>query len=198
MDDVLSDQSLREMFPKVPRDEWLKLARARELAHWTETNRFCGKCGTAMVRHPDPAERAMKCPACGYLAYPHITSAVIVLVKKGDRILLQRNSHYRLPHWSLVAGFVDPAETFEEAVAREAREEASIEIGNIRYFGSQIWPFPSNIMVGFTADWVSGELKPDGEEIVASGWFGRDDLPDLPRPISIARKLIDAWGEGRV
>ena len=76
---VLDDNALREMFPRVSREEWLDLARARELAHWTETNRFCGKCGTAMVRHPDPAERAMKCPACGYLAYPHITTAVIAL-----------------------------------------------------------------------------------------------------------------------
>lgn len=195
---TVDDRTLREMFASATPEEWRALANRHELENWRETNRFCGRCGAPMEPHPDPAERALKCGACGYLVYPRITPAVIVLVKKGDRILLQRNSHYRLPHWTLVAGFLDPAESFEEAVRREVREESSIEIAHIRYFGSQIWPFPSNIMVGFVADWVSGELRPDGVEVVESGWFARDALPSIPKKVSIARRLIDAWLDGRV
>jgi len=190
--------NLRELFSTMDPASWRGLARERELDHWMETNRFCGRCGAPTEPHPNPAERARVCPACGNLAYPHVTSAVIVLVKRGNRILLQRNSHYNLPHWTLVAGFLDPAETFEEAVRREIREEASIEVRHIRYFDSQIWPFPSNIMVGFSAEWAGGDLKPDGEEIVESGWFGRDDLPSIPGKVSLARRLIDAWLEGRI
>ncbi|MGN0846234.1 MAG: NAD(+) diphosphatase [Kiritimatiellia bacterium] len=192
------DSTLRNLFGTIPPDEWLARARSREFAYWAETNRFCGRCGAPLAHHANPAENAMCCPKCGLLSYPKITPAVIVLVKKGDQILLQRNTHYKMPHWSLVAGFLDPAETFEEAVRREIREESALEVSHIRYFDSQIWPFPSNLMVGFVADWASGEPTPDGEEVVESGWFGRANLPSLPGRISIARRLIDAWLDGRV
>lgn len=194
----MDDSALRQKFGEVSAEEWRALAVEHELDYWRSTARFCGRCGAEMAPHPDPRERAMKCPKCGYLVYPRITPAVIALVRKGDRILLQRNTHYRLPHWSLVAGFIEPAETFEQAVAREAMEEAGIEVENIRYFASQMWPFPSNIMVGFTADWKGGELRPDGEEVVESGWFAADALPSIPGKVSIARRLIDAWLEGRI
>ena len=187
------DGDLRELFETLPHGEWRRLAKERELASWRETNRFCGCCGTAMKPHANPEEHAMVCPSCGYMAYPRITPAVIVLVCKGNSILLQRNAHYKIPNWSLVAGFVDPGETFEEAVIREIREEAKLEVTNLRYFGSQMWPFPSNIMVGYMADWFSGEPTPDGEEVLQSGWFDRDHLPLLPKKISIARRLIEAW-----
>ena len=118
---------------------------------------------------------------------------MIVLVTKGDKVLLQRNTHYRGVVWSLVAGFVDPGESLEDAIRREVREEASIEVKDIRYFGSQTWPFPSNIMIGFRAEYASGELKPDGEEVVESGWFDREHLPEIPRHGSIARAMLDAW-----
>ena len=190
---VPSQKELREMFHALPPEEFRLAARRQEIAEWRRVNRFCGCCGAEMRRHDDPAERAMVCPSCGYVAYPKITPAVIVLVTKGDAILLQRNSHYHVPYWSLVAGFVDPGENFEEAVRREIREEASIEVRDIRYFGSQCWPFPSNMMVGFRAEYASGELRPDGEEVVESGWFTRDALPPIPRPRSLARALIDAW-----
>ena len=135
----------------------------------------------------------MQCAACGYTAYPRIAPAVIVLVEKDGKALLQRNTHYKGPAWTLVAGFVDPGESLEDAVRREVREEASIEVAGLRYFGSQTWPFPSNIMVGFRAEYASGELKPDGDEVVSSGWFGRDSLPEIPRRGSIARAMLDAW-----
>ena len=167
-----------------------------ELFEWRRTNRFCGCCGAEMMPHANPKERALVCSKCGYTVYPRISPAVIVLVTKGDKVLLQRNTHYRGVVWSLVAGFVDPGESLEEAIRREVREEASIEVKEIRYFGSQTWPFPSNIMIGFRAEYASGELKPDGEEVVASGWFDRGHLPEIPRPGSIARAMLDAWASG--
>ncbi len=184
---------LRERMGEMTAEEFRAAAIAAERAEWQRTNKFCGVCGAAMTSHPDPAEPALKCPACGYLAYPQISPAVIALITKGRRILLQRNNHYRVANWTLVAGFVDPGETFEEAVAREAREESSIDVTDIRYVRSQAWPFPSNIMVGFRAEWCGGDLKPDGEEVAESRWFDPEALPALPRPGSIARRLIDAW-----
>lgn len=184
---------LREFFHSHHAEDFLPLARRQEIAYWRMVNRFCGVCGAEMRRHTDPKERAMVCPSCGRAAYPAISPAVIVLVENEGRILLQRNSHYGVPYWSLVAGFVDPGEDFEGAVRREIREEASIEVRDIRYFASQCWPFPSNMMVGFRATYASGTLRPDGEEVIESGWFGPDELPPIPRPNSLARRLIDAW-----
>ena len=184
---------LRKMFATMSPEEIRAASTERELREWRETNRFCGKCGTAMAPHADPAERAFVCPACGYTAYPKLSPAVIALVSRGDEILLQRNSHYRSAHWSLVAGFVEPGETLEDAVRREIREEASIEVKDLRYVRSQTWPFPSNIMIGFRAEYASGTLTPDGEEVIESGWFRRGNLPEIPRKGSIAREMIDAW-----
>ena len=121
-----------------------------------------------------------------------------MLVTKGNQVLLQRNSHYRTSNWSLVAGFVDPGENLEEAVRREIREESSVEVKDLRYVRSQTWPFPSNIMIGFRAEYVSGELRPDGEEVLASRWFDRDALPEIPRKGTIARAMLDDWVAGRI
>ncbi|MBQ9430327.1 MAG: NAD(+) diphosphatase [Kiritimatiellae bacterium] len=184
---------LCERFRDMSHDEMLAVSREAELDEWRRDNRFCGRCGAEMKPHDKPEERAFVCPLCGYTAYPKISPAVIVLVTKGDKVLLQRNTHYQGVVWSLVAGFVDPGESLEDAVCREIREEASIEVKDVRYFGSQTWPFPSNIMIGFRAEYVSGELKPDGEEVIESGWFDRDHLPEIPRPGSIARAMLDAW-----
>ena len=185
--------SLREMLVTMTPEEFRAAARERELEEWRNINRFCGKCGSSMRPHDTAAERAMVCPKCGCTAYPKLSPAVIVLVTKGDKILLQRNTHYKLRNWTLVAGFVDAGENFEDAVRREVMEEASIEVEDLRYFGSQTWPFPSNIMVGFRAEYASGELTPDGEEVVESGWFDRNNLPEIPLKGSIARAMIDAW-----
>ena len=190
---MLDAKELRAVLSRLTPEEFRRISAERMLAHWQETNRFCGTCGAAMTRHANPAENAFVCPACGYLAYPKICPAVIVLVTKGDKILLQRNSLYGLNNWTLVAGFVDPGENFEDAVRREIAEEASIEVKDIRYFGSQSWPFPSTVMVGFRAEYASGTLTPDGEEVLKSDWFDKDHLPEIPHPGSIARQLIDAW-----
>lgn len=187
------DKTLRTEIGRMTAAEFRKVSVERGLEHWRATNRFCGRCGAGMERHPDPAERAFKCPSCGFAVYPHVSPAVIALVEKDGKILLQRNPRLPVATWSLVAGFVEPGESLEEAMRREIREEASIEVKNLRYFGSQPWPFPSNLMVGFLADWDSGELKPDGKEIAESGWFSPDSMPPLPLPGSIARKMIDAF-----
>ena len=187
---------LRELLATMTPDEFKAASRKRELEEWKATNKFCGKCGAKMQPHTNPQERALVCPKCGYAAYPKICPAVIVLVTRGDEILLQRNTHYKLKNWTLVAGFVDTGENFEDAVRREVREEASIEVKDIRYFGSQSWPFPSNIMVAFRAEYAMGDLVPDGEEVVESGWFDKEHLPEIPHKGSIARAMIDAWLEG--
>ncbi len=185
--------NLRETFKDMTPDEMRAASREVELAEWRASNRFCGRCGAAMKPHDDPSERALVCTACGCAVYPRIAPAVIVLVTKGDKVLLQRNTHYKGVKWSLVAGFVDVGENLEDAVRREIREEASIEVADIRYFGSQTWPFPSNIMIGFRTEYLSGELTPDGDEVVESGWFDRAHLPEIPSPGSIARAMLDAW-----
>ena len=190
---AIDPKALRSMLGELSPDEFRRIARERELAEWAESNKFCGRCGTGMRRGDNPAENAFVCPSCGYMAFPKICPAVIVLVTNGDRILLQRNSHYRAANWTLVAGFVDPGENLEDAVRREIREEASIEVKDIRYTRSQAWPFPSNIMIGFTAEYLSGELRPDGDEVIESGWFTRDGITEIPIKGSIARWMIDEW-----
>ena len=189
---------IRTMFATMTSEEIKAASRERELEEWRATNRFCGKCGAAMQPHANPAERAFVCPTCGYVSYPKLSPAVIVLVMHEGQILLQRNTHYKCTNLTLVAGFVDAGESFEEAVRREVREEASLEVKDIQYFGSQTWPFPSNIMVAFTARYAGGELKPDGEEVVESGWFDRAHLPAIPPKGSIARRMIDAWLAGEI
>ena len=189
---------LRTMFATLSPDEIRAASFDREIEEWKSANRYCGKCGTPMHPHENPSERAFVCPSCGYTAYPKICPAVIVLVSRGDKVLLQRNSHYKTANWSLVAGFVDPGENLEEAVRREIREESSIEVKDIRYIRSQTWPFPSNIMIGFRAEYASGELTPDGDEVLASNWFDRSALPKIPRKGSIARSMIDDWVAGLI
>jgi NAD+ diphosphatase len=138
--------------------------------------------------------RAKRCPRCGLDAFPRVAPAVICLVERADgAALLARSPQFVAGMFSCLAGFVEPGETLEEAVAREVREEVGIEVTAIRYFGSQSWPFPHSLMVGFTAQWLSGDIEVDGIEITEAGWFEVDDLPDVPSSISIARRLIDDW-----
>lgn len=138
-------------------------------------------------------ERAMRCSKCGNLSYPSAHPAVIVAVTRGDKILLAHNRNFRPGLFSLLAGFVDPGETLEHAVAREVREEVGIEIEDIRYQRSQAWPFPNSLMMGFRATYRSGEIKADGVEIEEAGWYKRDALPETPKPGTVAYELISAW-----
>jgi NAD+ diphosphatase len=164
---------------------------ARELQAWQSRSRFCGCCGTPTVVVTD--ERARKCPSCNALFFPTISPAVIVAVTRGDQILLAHNRNFRPGMFSLLAGFVDPGETLEQAAIREVREEVGIEIGALRYVTSQPWPFPNSLMLGFRAQHERGEIFVDGKEIEQAGWYSRDALPEIPRVGTVARLIIDAW-----
>lgn len=164
---------------------------ARELHEWQTRNRFCGRCGTPTVNLVEV--RAKKCPSCNALFFPTISPAVIVAVTRGDQLLLAHNHNFRAGMFSLLAGFVEPGETLEQAAQREVREEVGIEIGPLRYITSQPWPFPNSLMLGFRAQHVSGELAVDGIEIEQADWFTRDALPEIPRIGTVARLLIDDW-----
>jgi len=186
-----SFMALRPLWTRLDEQLFTLAGRALQIVQWDRTHRFCGSCGTPT--EDTPGERAKRCPACGLLAFPRVSPAMIVRVTKGDEILLAHGQRFPGRMYSVLAGFVDPGESIEEAIHRELREEVGIEVTNLRYFGSQPWPFPHSLMIGFTAEWAGGELQPDPEEIVAAGWFRADDMPPIPPGLSIARKLIDDW-----
>ncbi len=165
--------------------------RAVQIVEWDRNHRFCGRCGSETRRQA--AELARTCPRCGLQQFPRISPAVIVRVERGDCILLARSPHFAAGVYSTLAGFVEPGESLEETVVREVREEVGVSVANIRYFGSQPWPFPHSLMIGFVADYESGELRPQEGEIEDAGWFGVDDLPGLPSRYSIARELIEEF-----
>ena len=182
---------LRELWAALGEASWHTAGRAVQLGEWARTHRFCGRDATPTERVDD--EKCMRCPSCGLLAYPRISPAVIVLVRRGDEALLARGARFPLPFYSTLAGFVEVGESLEQTVHREIREEVGVEVGSIRYFGSQPWPFPNSLMIGFDAKWVSGDIQADGHEILDAQWFKADALPSIPPPLSIARRLIDAW-----
>lgn len=182
---------LRGLFGALGEADFAIAGRALALTAWDANHRFCGRCGAETARAP--AERARVCPRCALAHYPRLSPAVITLVERDGRALLARNGRFPAPFHSCVAGFVETGETLEETVAREVREEVGVEVDEVRYFGSQPWPFTSSLMIGFTARYAGGELRPDGEEIVEAGWFAPDELPRLPGKLSIARQLIDAF-----
>lgn len=181
---------LRGLFGALPDPVFALAAYAYQVVEWDRTNRFCGACATPTLPHP--TERAKRCPNCGLTSYPRLAPAVIVLVRRGGEVLLARSPHFPQGLYSTIAGFVDLGETLEDAVHREVREEVGVEIAKVRYFGSQPWPFPHSLMVGFTAEYAGGDIKVDGVEIEDAGWFGVGELPQIPTKISISRALIDA------
>ena len=184
---------LRSLFGVLEDRMVLAAGLAGQLLHWDRAHRFCGRCGGRTEDKAD--ERAKVCPACGLLNYPRLSPAVIMAVVRGDRILLARNKRFKRSFYSVLAGFVEPGETLEQCVAREVFEETGIEVDRIRYFGSQPWPFPDSLMIGFTADYAGGRIRTDGREIGDAQWFAADALPDIPPPLSIARQLIDWFVE---
>lgn len=184
---------LRQSYYKLSEPLYQKAGQCAELIYWDRNTRFCGVCGGAMRFHTDISKR---CEMCGKEVWPQLAIAIIVLIRRGnDEILLARGRHFRSNFYGLIAGFVETGETLEEAVRREVMEETGLSIKNIRYFGSQPWPYPSGLMVGFTADYASGDLHLQQEELQKAGWFHRNNLPNLPEKLSIARQLIDDWLE---
>lgn len=165
--------------------------RAFQIAEWARTHRFCGACGGAMQALE--GERCMRCTVCGHAAYPRISPAMMVLVKKGDSILLARNGLAPAGRYSALAGFLEAGESVEDAVHREVFEEVGLRVRDLRYFGSQSWPFPHSLMIAFTAEWDGGEITVDPGEIAEARWFGPGDvLPEIPVGVSIAADLIGA------
>lgn len=165
--------------------------RAFQIADWARNHRYCGSCGKPMTAVA--GERAMRCE-CGHVAYPRIAPAMMVLVKRGDAILLARN--VAVPpggRMSALAGFLEPGESVEDAIHREVHEEVGLYVKDLRYFASQSWPFPGSLMIAFTAEYLGGDIRVDPNEIAEAHWFGpADKLPDLPPAQSISRALIEA------
>jgi len=191
-DSELQPYPLRQSYYKLPRELYLKAGKCQELLYWDRNTKYCGVCGAPMRMDTDISK---KCTECGKEIWPQLATAIIVLIHRGDEVLLVRAKNFRTDFYGLVAGFVETGETLEEAVAREAMEETGVTITNIRYFGSQPWPYPCGLMVGFHADYVSGEIHLQRSEIAKGGWFTRDNLPTIPEKLSIARMLLDDWLE---
>lgn len=191
----LAFQGLRKLWSLLPEELWRLAGRAVQIVEWDKNHRFCGRCGEETV--PQEGEFARRCPRCGLHHFPRVSPAVIVRIERGDEILLARSPHFAPGVYSTLAGFVEPGESMEQCVAREVFEEVGVRVKNIRYFGSQPWPFPHSLMVGFVADWESGEITPQPGEIEDAAWFTVETLPGLPSRFSIARALIDEWVERR-
>jgi NAD+ diphosphatase len=174
-----------------------RLLRAYHILQWRKDSAFCGSCGSA--NGDAPGEPARLCPVCGRLEFPRIAPAIIVLVIRDDgRVLLAHNKKFNNNVYSLIAGFTEAGENLEAAVAREVEEEVGLRVRDTRYAGSQPWPFPNSLMIGFTARYAGGGIKPDGEEIADARWFSRDKLPELPGKGSVSRYIIDRWIEGKL
>jgi len=162
---------------------------AKQILHWERQSRHCSRCGGPTERVG--ASWGKLCPACKSEHYPHIHPCAIVLVKRGNELLLTRKAEWPAGRYSLVAGFLDFGESLEECAIREVREETGIEICNVRYVGSQNWPFPAQLMAGFVADYAAGDVCVDPHELEDARWFPVDDLPGLPTRRSIARWIIE-------
>lgn len=181
---------LRGSFDYIPQPQFNMAGKAWEILYWDKTSAYCPVCGSLTQPYMPIAK---KCPDCGYEMFPHISTAILALVRKEDSILLVRARNFRGPFHGLVAGFLETGETLEECVRREVMEETGLTINNITYFDNQPWPFPSGLMVGFIADYVSGEINLQDEELSEASFYTKDHLPELPRQLSLARKMIDWW-----
>ena len=190
LDENLMLTPLRNLLGRIPDSLFTVCSRSIQLSEWNKNNQFCGSCGSEMNKHE--TERAMYCECNAMLIYPRISPCIIVLVTKEDDLLLAHNKNFPGKFYSTLAGFIEPGETAEDAIHREIEEEVSIKVKNIKYYGSQSWPFPSQLMLGYHAEYDSGEILPDGEEIDEADWFNYLELPAVPTGnISISGKLIE-------
>nr|WP_246351672.1 NAD(+) diphosphatase [Deinobacterium chartae] len=182
-------EHLRAVFAQLGAERFAVAGRAAQILHFEDTHRFCGRCGAVCA--PLEGERARACSRCGLVAYPRLSPAVIVRIERDGELLLARGRNTPPGMFSTLAGFVEPGESLEAAVHREVREEVGLALRDLRYFGSQPWPFPHSLMVAFTACYAGGELRPDPAELLEARWFRPDALPEIAGPISIARTMID-------
>jgi NAD+ diphosphatase len=188
-------EGLRQTYGRLDEDLFWIAARAVQIVDWNRTHQFCGRCGVPL--RTMTTERAKECPQCKLLHFPRLSPAIIVLVERDNKLLLARSRHFPPGMYSVIAGFVEPGESLEEAVVRELGEEVGISVKDIKYFGSQSWPFPHSLMIGFTATYADGEISLNDSEIEDANWFTADHFPRIPDKISIARKLIDWFLEKR-
>lgn len=189
----LETVTLRDAILQAPDAPVDLLSTGFQVWQWWQDHRYCGRCGERTQSHP--RERARWCNRCNIPWYPRIAPCVIVVIRRNDRFLLARSSRVTRNFYSLIAGFVEPGESLEQAVAREVKEETGLDVANIRYRGSQAWPFPHQLMVGFFADYQGGELKLQEDELADAGWFTPDEHPPIPFATTIAGRLIGAMKE---
>ena len=180
---------LREVWQRYGEEAFARAGAAYQYMNWLRNARFCSRCATPLS--PGTEDRGLVCSGCGRVVYAPLHPAVIVAVERDGKLLLAHNTRMPGKRYSILAGFVEPGESLEQTIEREIMEEVGIEVQDIRYFGSQSWPFPCSLMLGFTARWKSGALRPDGTELAEAGWFAPDEFPEIPPSISISRKLID-------
>jgi NAD+ diphosphatase len=185
----MSFRELMSLYGVLDEDIYLLAGRAVQIVRWDQQHQYCGRCGhkTETLQ----GERAKKCPACGFISYPRLSPATITAVLKDNKILLTHYAAFRGNMHTIIAGFVEPGETLEECVKREIQEEVGIQVKNIKYFKSQPWPYPNSLMIGFTAEYESGEISVDNTEISEAAWYDLNSLPELPPKMSIAREIID-------
>lgn len=186
----LKKGDFKHLFTRWPAGAMAAMARGRSLAYWWRQHRYCSACATPLEAMP--AEPGQRCPACASVYYPRLAPVCIGLVRRGDELLLARSPHFAPGVYSALAGFVEAGETLEDCLRREVLEEVGIGIANIRCLGSQAWPYPNQLMIGFLADYASGEIVPRAGEIEDAAWFHRDRLPTLPHPSAIAYWLVQA------
>jgi NAD+ diphosphatase len=184
-------RGLRSLLPELDETVLGVAGRAVQVAEWARTHRFCGACGSGTARLDN--ERCFKCTNCGHMAYPRISPAMMVLIRKGDAVLLALHTQSATKRFVPLAGFLEAGESVEEAVHREVFEEVGLRVHNLRYFGSQSWPFPHSLMIAFTADYLDGEIRTDPNEIAEARWFGPDDeWPERVPHVSVSSVLVDA------
>jgi NAD+ diphosphatase len=180
---------LRSWLGRVEPAVFYLAGRAQQIIEWHSTHRHCGRCGQTMEDHG--RDRAKVCPACGLVSYPRLAPSIIVLITRGDEMLLARNANWPTGMYSTLAGFVEPGESIEQTVHREVAEEVGLQVQNLRYLGSQSWPFPNSLMLGFHAEYRAGEIVCLDGEIADAQWFRHDELPNVPPGTAISRWLID-------
>ncbi|MEM1436288.1 MAG: NAD(+) diphosphatase [Pseudomonadota bacterium] len=185
---------LRGWLGRVEPDLFYLAGRSAQITEWATSHRYCGRCGAETALHP--LERALRCEACGVTMYPNLAPSIIVLVVRGEEMLLARNANWPTGMYGTLAGFVEPGESIEQTVHREVAEEVGLKVDNLRYQGSQSWPFPNSLMLGFHADYAGGDLELQEDEISDAQWFTANDLPTIPPKTAISRWLIDDFVAG--
>lgn len=182
-------EDLKLAYDSLDEDIFILAGRAIQIITWDKNHQFCGACGAPTLKWE--YENAKKCPECGHMDFPRLSPAIITAIVKNGKLLMAKHSYGLKDRYSLIAGFVEPGETIEETVRREAMEEVGIKVKNLQYFGSQSWPFPHSLMLGFTAEYERGEIKVDEHEILDAKWFSPEEIPPPPSNMSIGGELID-------